>query len=132
MKAVNKLAGLLSLSLFASLAVSAKTSEQLYIETCRKGSEVPVPVAVVTPSVEAGYAGALVELTFVVDPTGKPTALAVKSSPDATLAATVVEAVKRWRFTPALRNGVPVATKVVLPVRIVDRALAGVRYASVE
>ena len=100
MKAVSKLAALLSLGLLASLAVSAKTPEQLYIATCREGPEVPVPVAVVTPSVEAGYAGALVELTFVVDPSGKPTALAVKSSPNATLAATVVEAVKQWRFSP--------------------------------
>jgi hypothetical protein len=32
----------------------------------------------------------------------------------------VVDAVKQWQFTPAQRNGAPVATKVILPVRVVE------------
>jgi hypothetical protein len=32
----------------------------------------------------------------------------------------VVDAVKQWEFTPAQRNGAPVAMKVVLPVRVVE------------
>jgi hypothetical protein len=41
----------------------------------------------------------------------------------------VVEAVKQWRFLPAEANGVPVATKVALPVNIVDPVASGDRYA---
>jgi periplasmic protein TonB len=129
MKAVNKLAVLLSLGALMPFA-SAKTPERAYLDNCQKGPGIPVPVAVVTPSVSAEYAGSTVEIEFTVDTTGKPTALSVKSSPDATLGATVVDAVKQWRFTPANINGAPVATKVVLPVKIVDEPLAGNRYAA--
>jgi len=125
MKAVNKLAVLLSLGALTSAAAFATTAEQAYIESCRKGSDVPVPVAVVSPSVSPDYAGTTVELEFTVDVTGKPADLSVKSATDDTLAVAVMDAVKQWRFKPALSNGVPVATKVVLPVKIVDEALAG-------
>ena len=51
------------------------------------------------------------------------------SHTDSVLAAEVVEAVKQWEFSPAIRDGVAVATKVELPVRIVDPAAAS-RYAA--
>lgn len=128
MKAVNKLVLLFSLGALAPFA-SAKSLENTYLETCQKGPGIPVPVAVVTPSVSSEYAGSTVELVFTVDTAGKPTDLSVKSSPDAALSTAVVDAVKQWRFTPAYVNGAPVATKVVLPVKIVDEAPAGARYA---
>ena len=128
MKAVRKLTVVLSLGLWSCFAFAARTPEQSYIDVCRKGPEMPEPVVVVTPRVGAEYVGASVEVTFVVDATGKPTALAVAKAPDATLAAAVVEAVSQWRFKPVRCDGVPVATKVVLPVRIEAAALAGVRY----
>ena len=86
-----------------------------------------MPVAVVSPSVGAEYAGTTVQLEFVVDVTGKPAEFNVKSATDVTLAAAVTDAVKQWRFTPAMNNGVAVATKVSLPIRIVDDSLAGTR-----
>lgn len=127
MKAVNKLAVLFSLVALSTLSASAKTEEQAYLETCRKDPGVPVPVAVVSPSVSPEYAGVTVQLEFVVDVTGKPAEVSVKSETDSALAATVTEAVKQWRFTPAMANGVAVATKVALPIRIVDDSLAGTR-----
>jgi outer membrane biosynthesis protein TonB len=54
----------------------------------------------------------------------------VKSASDREFAEAVVYAVKQWRFTPAQHNGVSVATKVVLPVRVVDSARAGNYVAS--
>ena len=131
MKAVNKLAIVLSLGLLAPFAASAKSVEKAYVETYQGRTDIPVPVAVVSPSVSTEYAGSTVELAFTVDTAGKPTELSVKSSPDGVLSDTVVEAVKRWRFTPAHLNGVPVAMKVVLPVMIVEEAPAGgPRFAS--
>ncbi len=118
MKAVNKLAVLISLGALLPLAVSAKSAEQAYVETSLKSPGVPVPVAVVKPSVSAEYAGAQIDVTFTVDAQGTPTQLAVVSSPDARLAKVVMDAIKKWRFTPAQKNGVAVAKKVVLPVRI--------------
>lgn len=119
MKAVSKLAVLLSLAALAPFA-SAKSDEQVYIDSCVKDPAIPVPVAVVSPSVAPGYEGSIVTLEFIVDATGKPVEFSVKNTPDDTLASTVVEAVKQWRFKPAQADGKPVATKVLLPVKIVD------------
>ncbi len=123
MKAVNKLAVLFSLAALSSLSAFAKSEEQAYLESCRKDPGVPVPVTVVTPSVGVEYAGTIVQLEFIVDEKGKPTDLSVKSDTDFYLASTVSDAVKQWRFTPAHANGVAVATKVSLPIRIVDNSL---------
>ncbi|MCX6952338.1 MAG: energy transducer TonB [Verrucomicrobia bacterium] len=127
MKAVNKLAVLFSLIALSALSAIAKTEEQVYLESCRKEPGVPVPVAVVSPSVGPEYAGTTVQLEFIVDATGKPADLSVKSDTDSTLAAAVTDAVKKWRFAPVITNGVAVATKVSLPIRIVDDSLAGTR-----
>lgn len=126
MKAVNKLAVLISLGALLPLAVSAKSAEQTYLETSLKSPGVPVPVAVVSPSVSPNYAGSKIDVAFTVDAQGIPTAFSVTSSPDAVVAKAVTDAVKKWRFTPAQKNGAPVAMKVVLPVRItaVDRYAA--------
>lgn len=130
MKAVTKLVVLLGLSTLATVVASASTGEQTYLEHCRKGPDVPVPIAVVSPVIEGDYIGTSVQLEFVVDQTGKPADMIVKSAPDDTVAAAVMDAVKKWRFKPAERNGVPVATKVALPVNVVERPLDGSTYAS--
>lgn len=119
MKEVNKLAVLLSLAALAPFA-SARIDEQAYLETCRQGPGIPVPVVVVSPNVGSEYAGATVQLEFIVDATGKPAGLSVKSTVDDALAAAVTTAVKQWRFKPVEVGGKPVATKVLLPVKIVD------------
>ena len=121
MKVVNKLAVLISLGALLPFAVSAKTSEQAYLDASLKTPGVPVPVAVVSPSdVDAKYTGAKVELAFTVDAKGIPTDFSVISSPDAVIAKVMMDAVSKWRFTPAQKNGIAVATKVVLPVKIAE------------
>ena len=124
MKVVHKLVILLSLGVLPAFA-SAKTFEETYLETCQKGPGIPVPVAVVKPSVSSEFAGSTVEIEFVVDTTGKPADVVVKSTPDKMLGAEVVDAIKQWRFLPAQLNGAPVKTKVVLPVKIVEPAPSG-------
>lgn len=119
MKNISKLALLLSLGALLPVAASAKTLEQSYIDSCRKGAGIPVPVAVVAPDVSGFDVGQSVQVEFVVDTTGHTTDFTIKSASDRDLAAVVVDAVKQWQFTPAERNGAPVATKVILPVRVV-------------
>jgi protein TonB len=120
MKQNNKLALLLGIGALLPFAASAKSLEQSYIESARQGTDVPVPISVVAPHVEGYDIGQSVQVEFVVDTTGKPSAINIKSASDRDFAEAVVVAVKQWRFTPAQHNGAPVATRVVLPVRVVE------------
>ena len=121
MKTTHKLAVLVSLGALLPFAAFAKTPEQAYIEAASKAPGAPVPVAVVSPlNVSPDYAGSSVKLAFTVDAKGAPTGFTVVSSPDAMIAKVIADAVSKWRFKPAQHDGTPVATKVVLPVHIVD------------
>lgn len=132
MKAVNKLVVLLIVGLFPVLAASASTLEQAYLESCRKDPGVPVPVTVVSPTVGSEFTGGSVQLEFLVDAEGKPVDFSIKFASDDVLATAVVKAVKQWRFLPAEIDGKPVATKVALPVKVVDLEGSGMRFASVQ
>jgi TonB family protein len=132
MKAVRKLVVLLSVGALSIVAAKASTPEQQYLDSCRKDPGVPVPITVVSPTVGSEYNGASVQLEFVVDAEGKPVEFSIKSAQDDVLARAVVSAVKQWRFLPAEVNGKRVATKVALPVKIVDPVTTGDRYAAFE
>ena len=132
MKVARILVILLSVGLFRLAAIAATSEEQSYLETCRKEPGVPVPVAVVSPTVGAEFHGGFVELEFVVDANGKPAGFSIKSATDDVLAKVVVDAVKQWRFLPAEIDGKAVATKVALPVKIVDPEETTNRVASFE
>ncbi|HEY1794057.1 MAG TPA: TonB family protein [Opitutaceae bacterium] len=120
MKNNRKLALLLGIGALLPLAAPAKSLEQSYIESCRKGNDIPVPVAVVAPQA-AGYdIGADVKVEFVVDTTGHASSISVLSGTDRAFAQAVVDAVRQWEFTPAQHNGAPVAMKVILPVHVVE------------
>ncbi len=116
--------------LLAPLALVAKSPESSYVESYHGRSDIPVPVSVVSPEVDSKYAGQEVVLEFVVDPTGKPM-LITSTSPaaDAELVDAVKLAVSQWHFAPALVDGLPVARKVALPVKIVDPLDKATRYA---
>ena len=120
MKNINKLALLLSLGALLPVAASAMSLEQSYIESCRKGTDVPVPVAVVAPQVTGYDIGSAAKVEFVVDATGHTSGISVLSASDRDFAEAVVDAVKQWQFTPAQHNGAPVAMKVILPVRVIE------------
>lgn len=130
MKNVNKLAVLLSLIALLSPALRAKSPEAIYLERCRKDAGMPVPIVVVTPRVPVGFAGQTVSFEFLVDASGKTSAFVAPSSTDIVLVEAVVDALKQWEFKPATSNGVAVAMKVALPIRIVDEPASGSRYAA--
>jgi TonB family protein len=118
MKMKSKLT--LSLGLLAApLALMAWSPEKAYVESYRGRNDTPVPTSVIMPEVSARFAGKQVVLEFVVDTAGKPTSItSVTPGADAELVSSVAEAVARWKFTPALVDGKPVARKVALPVTI--------------
>jgi protein TonB len=121
MNTVSKLAAaVVSLgALLSPLALSAKTMEQAYVDSYQGASpEVPVPVSVVVPEATVTTTEQ-VELTFIVNAQGKATDIAVKSSTNPDLTGLAKDAVAKWTFAPAKKNGEPVARKVVLPMRFV-------------
>ena len=133
MKAVSKLVVLLKLGVLAgAVAYASDTDEQIYLKSCNKDPGVPVPVVVVSPTVGAEFNGGLVQLEFTVDEYGIPAAFSVKSATDDVLATAVVKAVKLWRFLPAEIDGKRIAKKVSLPVKIIDSAVPGERYAAAK
>jgi len=121
MKTVQKLILVTGL-LLAPFALLAKSPEQVYVESYRGRTDLPAPTSVVKPSVPAEFAGRTVVLEFVVDAAGIPRDISVKGDdPIPTrLLTPVVDAVARWKFTPLRRAGVAVASKVILPLRIMD------------
>jgi len=121
----------LSLGLLAlPLALLAKSPESIYVESYHGRTDIPVPISVVTPEVESRFNGQKVVLEFVVDTAGMPTQIA-STSPDASaaLVSSVLAAVEKWRFAPALVDGKPVARKVALPVLVVARFETTTRFA---
>lgn len=128
MNTKSKLALSLGL-LVAPLALKASDPvEKAYVESYRSRADGPIPTTVIAPEVSSRFAGRQVVLEFVVDATGMPTGIkSVTPGASAELVATVTDAVKQWKFTPALVDGKPVARKVALPVKIVANDYA--RYA---
>ena len=57
-----------------------------------------------------------VVVSFTVTPTGEVTNAAVVSSTHKRLEKPVLEAVKKWKFAPAVKAGAPVSSKVIQPV----------------
>ena len=119
MNKVSKLAAIVGVGVLLPLSLLGKTVEQSYVDSYQgTGPEMPVPLAVVTPTLRAAAEGQ-VELTFVVNAQGVPTEIGIKSATDKALVAPAKDAISRWKFAPAKENGEPVARKVLLPMRFV-------------
>lgn len=116
---ISKVAAVIITVALTITALVAKTVEQSYIEAHVGRTDIPVPIEVVAPQARLSSMddAVTVHLAFVVDESGRPTDITVVSSTDAAVAASAKEAVAKWRFDPVKRNGEPIATKVVLPVR---------------
>lgn len=113
---------LLSLGVFAApFALSAKTDEQAYVESFKGRTDIPVPVAVVKPAVNAFYVGKTVKLEFVVDATGAVTNITPVSKASPELVEALSVALAQWKFAPARSaDGQPVSMKVSVPFRITE------------
>jgi hypothetical protein len=113
---------ILSLGVLATpFALSAKTNEQAYVESFKGRTDIPVPVAVVNPAVNAFYVGKTVKLQFVVDANGVVSDITPvsKASPELIEALTV--ALAQWKFAPArTADGKAVSMKVSVPFRIAE------------
>jgi len=82
---------------------------------------IDTPAAVAPPGATTG---AIVGLLVTVGPDGTVQDAAVDVSGGAAFDAAALDAVKKWRFRPALRNGVPFAARVRIPFRFVPEGAA--------
>lgn len=84
-------------------------------------ADMPVPVSTPTPrypptALRRGESGTVL-VRVEVGPDGMPTAVEVeRSSRSRALDRAAVDAVRRWRFRPAMADGHPVAGSVVVPI----------------
>jgi TonB family protein len=75
----------------------------------RELDQIPTPIHVVSPAIEASKTAHEVTVGFFIDEEGKVRMPAVnRSSADDYYAAAAVAAVEQWRFNPPLRKGRPV------------------------
>jgi len=86
-------------------------------------SALPVVSTVVNPTgLPPSAEGATVMVRMTLDKEGQPHHVRIVSRGDAHLADRLVPVIRQWRFTPAQRNGEPVAVEVLLPVQLVAKA----------
>ncbi len=116
---VYRLTLIISLSV-APLALSAKSTEQAYLEQYRGNTSIPVPVKIVTPDVDREFAGQTVHVEFHLDASGIPTAITTTEAVPAKLAGELTAAVAKWRFQPLAAKDAAKGAHVILPVVIVD------------
>jgi protein TonB len=83
--------------------------------------EPPVPVRIVSPSFpndlhDKGISG-VVMVNVLIDTQGNPQDLKVAKSSNSEFEEPALEALKKWKFKPAERDGSIVALRVVIPIR---------------
>lgn len=86
-------------------------------------TENPVPVRTVKPQYpremrEQGVSG-LVMVKCAIDEQGNVTETTVLKSSNEVFDKFAVEALKKWKFKPARRDGTPVAIQVTIPMKFV-------------
>ena len=97
----------------------------------------PIPVKVVAPPVGGRLVGTEVRMTFSISVDGLTHNIRQQGiTPDQEsndLVAAMTMVLLNWEFEPAKnKNGLPVAVKVVLPVKVIRKVKAGSTYASLD
>ena len=81
----------------------------------------PLPIRTPQPEYPADLRSSNVEGTVIlavsIDEKGAVTTCEVTKSTDKRFEAAAVEAVRKWKFSPATKNKTPVSCKVTLPIR---------------
>jgi TonB family protein len=78
------------------------------------------PVFATQPLIPAGGSGSVLLSThLMIDAGGKIASLTPNSPGDAPLVGAIHDGVVQWRFAPARRQGIPFATGINLPIRVV-------------
>ena len=107
---------LLSASVLSAASASTATSDVASYSA-------PTPITIVAPSgISRRFQGETIRLSLTIDETGQPRNIALLSQRDPNLVRNLLPAIARWKFIPAMKNGRPVSTDVVLPIELVDQS----------
>lgn len=119
MKSAKLIVGAALLGGLLSAPAVAATNLDRYVDHYKVvRTDVPLPAKVVDPTdLPARCIGTIVNVALTVDASGQPRDITLASD-DAELASRLVPVVAQWRFTPALKDGVPVAKRIVLPLAL--------------
>jgi hypothetical protein len=116
--AVALAGGLLSSSL-----ASASPAKNTAVTTDAGLYSAPTPLKIVTPSgIPRRFQNETIRLSLTVDDTGRPRNIHLLSQRDPALVRHLLPVVAQWTFTPAIRNGQPVSSEIVLPIELVDQS----------
>ena len=86
-------------------------------------ADVPVVAKVVKPTnLPLSSEGMTVDVSFTVDKDGQPRDIRLVSINDSALEKKLIPALSQWRFTPVQKNGVPVSTRVIMPLKLISGA----------
>jgi len=102
---------------FAGLSLQAQTADDIHI----KVDENPSVLRTVKPEAPQGESG-LVAVQCVIDENGKVVSAVVSKSTNSALDSFALEAVAKWDFKPAKKDGKTVKTKVTIPFRFEGKA----------
>ena len=82
-------------------------------------TDVPLPIKVVAPAgLPENYIPTTFNVTMVIDREGRPQNIEIDPKANAEVSKLLVTALSQWRFSPALKDGVPVEKLVILPLRV--------------
>ena len=99
----------------SSNAYSETGYEQTYVEKQQSLEGVPVPTKVTKPWLPGASEGLQIDVLLTVDSEGKVAKAEVLESSDSRHNAAVVNAAKRWKFQPRIKNGEAVRSRVKVP-----------------
>ncbi len=118
MKATKILLGatLIGSLLSASLFGTVEDYRKLYQAT---RTDIALPSKVIAPTdLPRRFVDATVMIALTVDAAGLPHDIAIMKPIDPELSRALIPALAQWRFTPAQKDGQPVAQRVVLPIKL--------------
>lgn len=82
-------------------------------------TDVPLPIKVVAPAgLPENFRPTTFKVTMVIDREGRPQNIEIDAKATAEISKILLVALTQWRFSPALKDGVPVEKLVILPLRV--------------
>jgi hypothetical protein len=82
-------------------------------------TDVPLPIKVVAPAgLPENFRPTTFNVTMVIDREGRPQNIEIEPKASAEVSKILMVALTQWRFSPALKDGVPIEKLVILPLRV--------------
>lgn len=111
-----------SLILTAVLASAAVFATSSYAAECTgecPKAQKPAPISVVQPTnLPLRFEGATIEIELTIDEDGVPHNVRAARWMPSDLAKVLIPTIEQWRFTPQYKDGKPVTTRVILPIKL--------------